>query len=418
MPESADKQDRNNGEGSALIRDKLFWRPIIVSDDPATRSSLMNALRLRIAVPDSGAISEVPKPDVLLRVVKGEDANLCFIDVNSGDRALSLIRALSAVDITVVALHSFPDSELILKCVRSGVHEFLSEPFQGDSVWAVLDELAERRLKTAEVSSGSAYVVLPAKPNFGSTTVATGLAIRAQREYGKSVLLADLDSLYGSIAFQLKIKGAYTFLDAFSTWDRMDRDLWSQLVANYSGVDVLRAPESPGPATWGKPSALDFINFVRKQYSIAFLDCPGLFADWYMQLASESDAVFLVTTNELMAVHAAKRSLELLEGYGVNPTKINLIVNRYHPEIGLEKNAIEAALGRAVFETLPNDYEAVQKAIFDGNPVGSNSRLGKELDRLWMRLSGNNAMPKVRNSWPSMFSLRNVMKDPLSRKRG
>ncbi len=384
-----------------------YWRPLILSGDSSLRSSLLDVLRHRVPVPEHQTASEICNIQTILDLIETYETNVSFIDVSSDeDQALALIRELSARDLTVIALHTNDDSEVILRCVRCGVHEFLSEPFDRDSVWRILDELAGRRLKNAPEPRGSVYVVLPSKPSFGSTTVATGLASRAQRQGCRSVLLADLDPLYGSIASHLKLDRQFTFLDAFSHWGRMDQDLWNQLLNNYSGMDILLGPEASESAISGLqwPETGEFLSFIRKRHSIAFLDCPGLFTDWYTQLASAADGVFLITTNEATAIQAARRSLERLEQFSCETEKIKLVVNRYEPQNGVAIKAIEAAIGKDVFHVLPSDREAMHNASLGGQPIGSDSRLGRSVDEMWKRLIRRSPPLKVKRTWRSILS--------------
>ena len=46
--------------------------------------------------------------------------------------------------------------------------------------------------------------------------------------------------------------------------------------------------------------------------------------------------------------------------------KLRLIVNRYLLDVGLSREVIGTALHTEVFDTLPSDYEAVQRALMDG----------------------------------------------------
>lgn len=384
-----------------------YWRPLVLSANSALRTSLLNVLRHRIPVPENQAVSQFGNIQTILDLVKTYEANVCFIDVSTDeDQAQALIRELSARDLTVIALHTHSDSEVILRCIRCGVHEFLSEPFDSESVWRILDELAGRRFKNAPEPRGSVYVVLPSKPSFGATTVAAGLASRAQRQGCRSVLLADLDPLYGSIASHLKLDRQFTFLDAFSHWGRMDQDLWNQLLNNYSGMDILLGPETSESAISGLqwPETAEFLNFIRKRHSIGFLDCPGLFTDWYTQLASAADGVFLITTNEATAIQAARRSLERLEQFGCESEKIKLVVNRYEAQNGVVIKAIEAALGKDVFHVLPSDREAMYNASLGGQPIGSDSRLGRNMDEMWRRLIRKSSPVKVKRTWRSILS--------------
>jgi pilus assembly protein CpaE len=388
-----------------VLQDEVCWRPVVVSVNPLLRSSLLETLCSRMALPEDRVFSEYPKLHRILACAQANDANLCFIDISSDEeQALRLVRDLAMTrPLTVVALHTDMSADRMLRCVRSGVHEFLSEPWENGSVWSILDTLAGR-LQSGPGRQGSVFVVLPSKPNLGSTTVATGLALRTPHKETPSVLLAELDPLYGSLGTHLRLKGAPTFLDAFSNWERLDSDLWSQLVVRFAGADILLAPEGSGTCDFAAPPALEFTHFARQRYSLSFLDCPGLLTDWYTQLAAAADGVLLVTSNEWLAIPTAQRCLQRLEAAGCDQEKVKLVINRYQPDSGIEKQALAEALRRTVFHTLPDDPNAAQQAVCDGKPVHSRSRLGKSLDELGTQLLGKPDHLKTRRSWPARFS--------------
>ena len=62
--------------------------------------------------------------------------------------------------------------------------------------------------------------------------------------------------------------------------------------------------------------------------------------------------------------------------------KVRLVVNRYSPDAGLNRDAIETALGQRVFQTVPSDYESVQRALVDGKNIAAASHFGKSLTAL------------------------------------
>lgn len=385
-----------------MTQNEFSWRPLVISPNAAIRKSLLNVLVERC--PERAVMNDYPAEAEILECVQAKHANVCFIDVSTDEsRALLLIRTLASSEATIVALHIGSDSGLILRCLRCGAHEFISQPIEPGPAWAVLDQLAARRRGHGSDFWGSVYAVVPAKPNMGSTTVATNIAIRARNESSGSVLLADLDPLYGNVKFLLRIQASSTFSNAFSNWKRMDRELWDGCVVHHSGIDVLLAPEEQGLTGFEAPSPGEFVNFLRSRYAISFLDFPGLISEWYGQLASACDGVLLVTTNELAAVHAAKRSLASLTANSSDMAKLKILLNRYLPETGLACDAVETALRMPVFHTLPNDYAAVQKAVFEGTPVPSGSRLGQELDELCRRVIGTPAPRKQQRSWSSLF---------------
>ena len=98
--------------------------------------------------------------------------------------------------------------------------------------------------------------------------------------------------------------------------------------------------------------------------------------------------LLLVTTNELPALQAAQRALSYLDANRVGRWKVRLVVNRYLRDVGLSREVIGTALHTDVFETLPSDYEAVQKALMDGKPIPTSSTFGKGIVQLVERLGG------------------------------
>jgi pilus assembly protein CpaE len=401
-----------------VLRNTLFWRPVVISRNPAVCEPLLAMLRQHLPSVERAVIPDFDSTKVL-DFVKSVDANVCFIDVSTDElRALSLVRDLSSKELTLIVLHDVTDSGLMLRALRCGAHEFLCQPFEPEPSWAVLDALAGRRRGQSAKELGLVYVVVPSKPNTGSTTIATNIAVRAGREQNGPVLLADLDPLYGSVRFLLKANSAFTCAGALANWARMDEELWAGYTVRHEGIDILLAPDGPGSMVFEAPAPDKLIAFLRSRYSLVFLDTPGLITDWYVQLASAADGVLLVTTNELPAIHIARRSIAALEKADADESKLKLIVNRYLPENGLTCEAIETALRKTVFSTLPNDYAAVQKAVFDGKPLGSESALGEGLDELCRRLLGKDAPSAHQRSWSSLFSLsKSVSSAPVAKPR-
>ena len=64
------------------------------------------------------------------------------------------------------------------------------------------------------------------------------------------------------------------------------------------------------------------------------------------------------------------------------------MVNRYSRDVGLGKDAISTALHTDIFEIIPSDYDAVQRALVEGKPIANTSAFGRSLISLAERLSG------------------------------
>jgi pilus assembly protein CpaE len=224
---------------------------------------------------------------------------------------------------------------------------------------------------------GKVYCIVPGKGACGASTLACNLAFQIQKfNPKKKTLLADLDPTSGTLSFLLKLKSSYSFVDALVHASQMDEDLWRALVTNQQGVDVILSPEGQAENIPVHEAAA-MIQYSREIYSAVILDMGSAYGEWSLEMARLCDELVLVTTNELPSLHGTQRAIAHLERNDIERSKIKLVVNRYNPELGLDREAIETALSMEVFEQCPADSESLQKALLEGKAVPSNTPLGK-----------------------------------------
>ena len=338
-------------------------------------------------------LKSYPTPRDLPGAIGNGAPHLVFLDVFSDrDQAAVLIEEMVKLgpQIQVIALLGGNDPDLVLRCLRAGAVDFLIQPFSGEQIEGALSKLA--RIQSTSDHAGKEpakiIVVMPAKGACGATTVACNLAFQTKRLGFKRVLLADLDPLTGNISFLLKIKSIYSFLDAIQRAHELDRDLWDAMVTGVNGIDVLLAPELllEGAQDLRDPSPI--LEYARHIYDVIVIDTNGVYGEWNLTAARMATELLLVTTNELPALQAAQRALSYLDTNRIGRWKIRLVVNRYLRDVGLNREVIGTALHIDVFETVPSDYDAVQKALLDGRPIPSNTSLGKSIMQLADRLDG------------------------------
>ena len=105
-----------------------------------------------------------------------------------------------------------------------------------------------------------------------------------------------------------------------------------------------------------------------------------------------------MTTNELTALQAVQRALSYLDANNIPRYKLRLIVNRYDRHTGLSKDVIGTALHTDVFHILPSDYEAIQKSLMEGKPLGHTTAFGKSVAGLVDLMSGSSEPHKKSSS--------------------
>ncbi len=379
------------------------WKPLVVCPHDQM------AVRIRTALAEQGLhdacfLPQYPPAGAMSGIRTQHGCNICFLDTATDpDRAMVLISE-AAPHLQVVALNPRKDADLILQCLRLGASEFLADP-SPEEVGRLLERLG-RHMEPAESSRPSTVIcIMPGKPGCGASTLATYLAIELKRCGIRKVLLVDTDPISSSVAFLLKVKPAFHLGDAVRDCDRMDDDLWGRLAVNCHGIDVLPAPDDPTVRIEIPPrAALGLLAFWRKHYDVILLDVAGAHSAG-CEFAPVSDHVLLVTSNELSALHAARRSMLCLEKNTIDIARRRLVVTRYTPAIGLKREGIEAALKAAPFAYLGNDWDAVQRALIDGRPLDSDSHFGRSLHALAERLLGNEKPGKKRTRLLGLWSL-------------
>jgi pilus assembly protein CpaE len=338
-----------------------------------------------------------------------EKPAVCFLDVETDpERALAVAAEILALQpgLPIVILLERNDPTLVLRFLRRGAAEFLLRPFSPEEFKAVLERLAPVAPLPRFGKGGRVICVAPAKGACGASTIAANLAAHAAQSNEGRVLLADLDPLTGVIAFLIKVKSPYSFLDALSRATSLDEDLWRGIISSRAGLDVLPAPDNPTDAMAELPDPAPLIEFARQRYDLVVVDSPPPFSRWATELASLCDELVLVTTNELAAVHAAQRALAHLERRRIERSKVRLVLSRFVRAVGLSREAIATALHIEVAHLVPAEPETIHRSIVEAKPAPASSAVGRSLRELAEQLSGRpvRRAPRPRSAWSGILS--------------
>ena len=376
----------------------VVWKPLEVCPQPDLQRR-MHAVLTELAVEQPCTLTEYPRGGAIGALVARHGCNICFLDAATNSEEAQLLISELAPAVPVVALHPRNDADLILRCLRRGACEFVADP-TADAVRGVFERLARTRFESTRHAPGAVYSVVPGKPGCGASTLAAHLAIQLHRGGTNPVLLVDGDYLTASIAFMLKLKPQFHLEDVMRDWARMDDDLWARLTVPAFGLDVLAAPEDPTTRTEvSRQLAGELCAFWRERYEAIVLDLPDVRAAVDCGFTALSDTILLVTSNELAALQATGRGLRYLDAGSVDRGKLRLILNRYTPVTGLNKEDVKTALALEPFAVLSNDYEVIQAALLEGKPAPPGSRFAASVEALCRKLSRTGAPERKSASW-------------------
>jgi pilus assembly protein CpaE len=296
----------------------------------------------------------------------------------------------SSVDPMVIALHNTAEPELILSALRAGAHEFLHPPLSANLRQALERKSLERN-KTRERMRQKGRVIgfLSAKGGCGATTIACHTAAELGRQ-SKHVLLADMDLDAGMIRFLMKTKSPYSILDALNNLHRLDLSYWNALISNgLPGLEIIAAPQALASKQQPNQEQMqNMLNFCRGQYDFTIVDLGRSLNLTAMNSLDEIDETYLVTTLDVPALHQSKQIIQTLSNVGYGKERLRLVLNRMPQRLDVTPDELEKMMSLPVFATLPNDYPSLYESYSEGSLLPGNSRLGKELNRMAIKVGG------------------------------
>jgi len=244
-------------------------------------------------------------------------------------------------------------------------------------VKAALESLKKRMEQTATarepVHAGQIIHVMGAKGGVGTTTVAVNLAmILAEKKKAGSVVLVDLNTVFGEIPLFLSVKSNYHWGQIAENVGRLDSTFLANALSKHpSGVQVLPSPSYLNGHPPVTPEIMDrLLTTMRRTYDFIIvdggqsLDRPGLKA---IEMA---DRVFLVTLLSLPCLRNTNNLLKSLASVGVAQTdQVRLVVNRFMKKSDITIKDAEESLQNKIFWSIPNDYKTTMSAINRGKPI-------------------------------------------------
>jgi pilus assembly protein CpaE len=303
------------------------------------------------------------------------DIGLVALD-SDPEKAISLVAKLNETspECHVLVVSSSTDGNLILRAIRAGAKEFLSQPVRIDDLLAALARINERRFGKgkAKLSGSSVVAVAGATGGVGTTSLAVNLACCLAKDETRSVALVDLDLCLGDADVFLDSIPDYTLVDVAQNVTRLDITLLRRsLTKHSSGLYLLPRPVQIDEVNLITPEDLQrVIGLLKATFSNLVIDLSkGYTANDLVALKMASH-VLLVTQLDLPCLRNVVRLLMSFGEMEGVAEKVKIVVNRMgldSGQIGLKK--AQDTIGREVFWQLPNDYRTMVEVRNNGVPL-------------------------------------------------
>jgi pilus assembly protein CpaE len=339
-------------------------------------------------------LTRYPQVDDLAKLMEA-DHDVMVIDLDPNpELALDVVENVCASNstVTVMVYSANTNPEMLVRCMRAGAREFLSEPVLPSSIAEALVRASVRReeVRRQKKTTGKLLVFASAKGGSGVTTVASNFAVALARQAGGKTALLDFDLLLGDAALVLGVTPKFTALDALENTNRLDADFLSVLLAKHdSGLAVLAAPDTIPSLQPSKNGVEKLLRVARENFSYVVLDAGSHSVEMYEALFEMASAVYLVTQISVADLRNANRFVSRYFT-GSDEGKLEIVLNRFAARnIDIDEASITKALTRPAKWKIPNDFAAAQRAQNTGIPIASEkSQLARAFEEMANAASG------------------------------
>jgi pilus assembly protein CpaE len=355
-----------------------------------------NALAIAVAGCSGAVVREFHSYPASLDGVPGLLEGKCdvlIIDLDSfPEFVLELVEAICVRSQKTVMVYSEKsDPELLVRCMRAGVREFLSPPFAHASVAEAMVRAAARRptARPQKEANGRLLVFLGSKGGCGVTTLACNFAVALAMNSAENTVLIDLDLPLGDVALNLGIVTEYSTVNALEQAARLDSNFLTQLLVKHSsGLTVLAAPGKFPPYHATNEAIDKLLHVARQEFNNVVVDVGSRLDLTGTALFKDAFTVYLVTQASIPDLRNSNRLIsQFFTGGG---PKLDIVVNRFDPRsLGVAEEHITKALTRPPTWKIPNDFAAVRQMQNTATPLAlADSPISRLIRQMARAVSG------------------------------
>jgi pilus assembly protein CpaE len=332
------------------------------------------------------ALDSYPPPMELGRFLNVVDPEVMLLEIGPMDEAMKVAAYVHdhRPQTVVIGFTRQRDRARFALAATLGMGEILVAPFTLEDLrQALWRSFRQRPLPVFP----NLMAFLPSKPGSGASTIAVNLAGLLANQAGQNLLLIDGDRHAGVLATLLNVEPKHTVLDTLKTSHELDDGTWTYRKFQVRGFDLLAMPPRPEMTELPPWCYHRLLHFVQSRYDRVVIDLPHVTEAEQDSFIRQAGSVFVVCTPEPAALLLARRRMEELRQFGVEPNRIHLVLNR-RLEQDREAQEIERFLEAPLYAVLPYDYASVRKAGLTGSLVTEKSELGVAFNWMAHKLVG------------------------------
>ncbi|MCQ6554565.1 P-loop NTPase [Streptomyces sp. C10-9-1] len=215
---------------------------------------------------------------------------------------------------------------------------------------------------------GTVVAVAGAKGGVGTTVAAVQLALAA-RASGRTVALVDLDLQAGDVASYLDVQFRRSVVDLAGIQDISPRVLQDVVFVHETGLGLLLAPADGERGEEVTDRAVrQILGALRHRYEVVVVDCGTHMTNANAVAVETADTALLLTTPDVVAVRAAKRTVRLWDRLQIRKAEETVtVVNRHTRSTEIQPQLVEKITRtRTARSVVPAAFKELAAAVDAG----------------------------------------------------
>ncbi len=313
-------------------------------------------------------------------IMLSEPQVLCVGDDVPEEFALELSRRLDELHpaVSVILLRQ-PSSDLWRDAARAGVREILPPDAAPSDVLAAIETALERsdRIRMAapavtgeKPSGGRVIVVLSPKGGSGKTMLASNLAVALACSNSGSVVLVDLDCVFGDVSSVLGLVPEHNVAQLASL-PSFDSTTLKVFLTRHepSGLHILAGSGSPeeGELVTDKLS-VQVLEMLARDFTYVVVDTAAGLDERALAAIDQATDTVLLASLDVTSIRNLAKEINTLDRLDMTGPTRHFVLNRADARVGLEIADVEAAIGMKVDVALPSS-RLVPLSMNQGNLV-------------------------------------------------
>jgi pilus assembly protein CpaE len=236
-----------------------------------------------------------------------------------------------------------------------------------------------------------------AKGGVGTTTVAVNIGVQLSTFARKRVALLDFANPLGNVHLLLDLHPKFSVRDAVDNMDRLDSHFFAGLLTRHkTKLEILGGATQPEEwQTINIPSLERVVNVAQNIFDVVLLDMGSQFSSEWSAILRMARMILIVAEANVPALWTLERRLLALKGFGIDPERARVIINRWHKGDEEVLKGIQKDINRPVFASLPNDFRIASTSINLGTPLQENHNniLSSRYRQIAAQLAGLDVVP-------------------------